>query len=375
MDNLLTGTLTDQQVIDLREALGLLDVTGVTNADTLYVNAGTGGVLTDAGPGVADKPGPGSVVSPVVAPTTPPASTTDPYSLNAVNSLDAQSDTARPGISLTTTMANGRSLFQFDAGANASMLTQLHIDVVNGSPTATSLFEWAAENNIPVSVRPGHGTFFAPKGTDGAPDGMVVIDTADFAAHSHLPTAEENLVTSAVSVIARTVHEIAHAKDNLDGTPLLHPKDFNNPSDYAVARAQSEGNSLSAEGRFDAEIQGQRFTPPGSTTAVTITPDTYIAGTGRVGGTYLGDAVDGAFDRRLNEIYNDPTLGPDAKASLAAAEGAQHNLNQVASTSETTYLDQGLVDYAAYWSGVPAAQITGVQIDDNGQTWAVSTRT
>ena len=370
MAPLQAGTLTAQQVIDVRQALGLPDAPDVSGPGTQYADSGIGGVVTDAGAGESGVGGIG-YVPPV--PTLSPIDTTDASSVYAVNGADSQSDAARSGISLDTTMANGGLLFRESTIAGAS-LTPFHMEVLNSSPSGVAVIELAASKNVPFEIREGSATFYSAEPQFGAPNGIVVLGADRFNGITHHPSSAQNVVANVVTVVSLSLHEAAHALDHLDGTPLLHPKDFANPSDYATARAQSEGNSLSTEGRFDAEIQGQQFTPPGSTTAVTITPDTYIAGTGRVGGTYLGDAVDGAFDRRLNAIYNDPTLSPEAKADLAAAEGTAHNLNQIASTSNTTYLDQGLVDYAAYWSGVPAGQITGVQIDDNGQSWAVSTR-
>jgi hypothetical protein len=370
MAPLQAGTLTAQQVIDVRQALGLPDVPDVSGPGTQYADSGTDGVVTDAGAGESGVGGIGYVPA---VPTLSPIDTTDASSVHAVNGADSQSDAARSGISLATTMANGGLLFRESTIAGAS-LTPFHMEVLNSSPSGVAVIELAASKNVPIEIREGSATFYSAEPQFGAPNGIIVIGADRFNGITHHANSDKNTVANAVTVVSLSLHEAAHALDHLDGTPLPHPKDFATPSDYATARAQSEGNSLSAEGRFDAEIQGQRYTPPGSTTAVTITPDIYIVGTGRVGGTYLGDAVDGAFDRRLNEIYNDPTLSLDAKATLAASEGTQHNLNQVASTSNTTYLDQGLVDYAAYWSGVPAGQITGVQIDDNGQTWAVSTR-
>lgn len=236
-------------------------------------------------------------------------------------------------ISLNTQLANGDLLFKLSPFPSAQF-TQLHIDIINASPTALAFYEGAARNNVPVTIRVGNpdgtggGTSYDPKPAADrtAPNGTIVIDARDFTSQTN-PAASPavNAVANAVNVALRGLHEAAHALDHLDGTPLANTSTFSTPSAYAVARSGSEGNSLAVEGKADTELQGKTFTPPGQTESVTINRDSYIAG-------------DRSTDARLHTIYGDSGLTAGQQIQSAKDFGTLVYMDFLQSTSRSVYL-------------------------------------
>jgi hypothetical protein len=187
-------------------------------------------------------------------------------------------------ITLNTTMANGNSLFLASANPSSPQFTQLHMDVINRIATANpndprvQFYQWASTNNIQIRIGDGTqaGTVFNTQPEIGdAPH--IRIDPKDFTAATDLNAdAATNLLRNAAYIVVSGVHEVRHAQDNADGTPIPGTDGYANPAEYANARAHAEGRSTAAEGLIDQSLIGQQFVINGQT--VTYTQSTYAAG-------------------------------------------------------------------------------------------------
>jgi hypothetical protein len=182
-------------------------------------------------------------------------------------------------IELNMRMANGQPLIV--STPNGITTSQLHIDLINSSPTATASLEWAAANNVPVTIRDGTGSMFQPGPHEGAPNGRIVLDASLFTPQA--PGAQ-GVLDAAVAVVAVTTHEITHARGNLDGMRLTSPATFATPGDYVASRAAVEGYATVGEAAADSELVGKSFNVHGAT--VVVQPTSYA-----VGGDWGTDAV------------------------------------------------------------------------------------